>query len=1096
MEVTAVSSKHTRLTLSLAALFGLAAGALAQGTLGTIRGVVTDPSGAVVPSVRIVVTNESTGITRAVQSDATGNYEVVNLIPGSYTVAAEAAGFKRFENKHIGLSIARLVRVDISLELGTPATEVVVKEGAALVETDTANIYTYRFERQVKDLPFNFRTFSGGTGDSGIPVLFTLSSGAFSRGDNTANYTYAGTRSGQQSTAVEGIEIEAPTSGWTMVHMIPSIESVREVKVMPSTLSAQYGRSGNVEIATKSGGNAWHGSLFEYHNNGAVNAKPYFATRRTRATSNAFGGSASGPIVHNKTFFFFVYEGQVDRMPFPIAPNVPTERMRRGDFSRLFDSRGNLIVVKNPFTGQPFPGNVIPSDLLQTPAAAVSKNYQERFFPLPNFGDPDSTSGNWRGVLPLPLLHHELTGRVDHKVSDVNSLFVRVGTKRTFRGQNAGYLPTTGPNDQVRWPYLITASDTHVFRPGLVNEFRYSLNRERNHFRPPLKGLELVKLLGIQGLLSPPDRSAVPSFSVSGFTTVGTWGEGDWRYKTHQFADTLSWIRGRHSFKFGTDVRRRNVNSYSIGDSVYGSFTFNGAFTGYSYADFLLGLPQSSGRLTPNPDVWTHNADFSFFFQEDFKINPKLTLNFGVRYDLQTAYRVDQWLMVNFDPKTGSAVVPTQEVISKIHPLFPKEVPVLTASAAGFPEKLRYADRNNFAPRFGFAYRPFGSTDFVVRAGYGIFTDNLPGGISLGPQGLFSAYESFTNSIVGGKALFQFPNAFGDKPAAPGAQSLSALNPRFKNPYVQQWNLTLEKQLSETLLRASYVGTRSVMLGYRRNINRPAASTTPFSASRRPYPLYYNITYGDNGATQTYNALQLEAEHRMSAGFSLQAGYTWQKSLTDADDAVNPWGPEIEDPYNRVREKGNVAWTPRQRFTLTSIYQLPYGKGRRWLRQGPLALVLGGWQVTGMAAFQTGLFFSPSFSGSDPSNTNWFGGLPDRIGNGNLPASQRLINRWFEATAFAVPPAGSGRFGNCGRNILEGPGEKSVSLGLFKEFPIRERATLRFEVTATNIANHPNFQNPASNISAPGSVGRITGTRSFNDGAGSRTVRFGLRLDY
>jgi hypothetical protein len=1081
--------------LSVAWVLWLVPTVLGQGTLGTIRGVATDPSGAVVPGVKITVGNESTGISKTAETDATGNYEVPNLIPGSYTVTAESAGFKKFENKRVALSISGLVRVDIVLELGQPQTQVTVKEGSTLVETDSANIYTFRSEQQVKDLPFNFRTFGGGTGDSGIPVLFTISSGAYSQGDNTSNFIYAGTRTGQQSTAVEGIQIEAPTSGWTMVHMIPSIESVREVKVQPSTLSAEYARSGNVEIATKSGGNEWHGSLFEYHNNGAVNAKPRFATRRTRTTSNAFGGSISGPVVRNRTFFFFVYEGQIDRTPATLAPTVPTLRMREGDFSRLFDSKGNLIVIRNPFTGQPFVDNVIPPDMLQTAAAQVSRNYQDRFYPNPNYGSPDSTSGNWRGIVPLPLDHHEFSGRMDHKVSDANSMFVRVGTKRTFRGQNAGSLPTTGPNDQVRWPYLIAASDTHVFRPTLVNEFRFSYNRERNHFRPPLKGLELVDLLGIQGLLTPPDRSAVPAFSISGFTTVGTWGEGDWRYKTQQFADTVSWIRGRHTSKFGVDIRRRNVNSYSISDSVYGSFTFNGAFTGYSYADFLLGLPQTTGRVTPNPDVWTHNLDFGFFWQDDFKVTTKLTMNFGIRYDVQTVYRIDDWLMASFDPATGRVLVPNDRAISKIHPLFPKTINVVTSGEAGFPEKLRYADKNNFAPRLGLAYRPFGRADFVVRAGYGIFTDNLPSGIALGPQGLFSASETFTNRIVDGTPLYQFPSPFGQVGAV-GSQSISALNPNFRNPYLQQWNFSIEKELYQTLFRVAYVGTQSVMLGYRRNINRPPASTTPYTADRRPYPQLINVLYGDNGATQTYNGLQFEAERRMAAGLSFQAGYTWQKTLTDADDEGTPWGPQIEDPYNRMRYKANSAWVPRQRLTLNSIYQLPFGKGRRWMQSGPVSHILGGWQISGMAAFQTGLFFSPGFSGSDPSNTNWFGGLPDRIGDGNLPVEQRVITRWFDATAFAVPPAGSGRFGNSGRNILEGPGEKSVNLGLFKEFAVKEHARLRFEATATNVANHPNFLNPAANISAPGSVGTINSTRSFNDGAGYRTVRFGLRLDY
>jgi hypothetical protein len=316
-----------------------------------------------------------------------------------------------------------------------------------------------------------------------------------------------------------------------------------------------------------------------------------------------------------------------------------------------------------------------------------------------------------------------------------------------------------------------------------------------------------------------------------------------------------------------------------------------------------------------------------------------------------------------------------------------------------------------------------------------------------------------------------------------GSVDITAIHPRLVNPFVQHWNLTVEREIVANLgLRLSYIGTRATQLVYGRNINKPPASTQPFAQSRRPYPLYRNITMYENGGSQIYNSFTAEVQRRFSRGLSFQAAWTWAKNLTDADEVgITEGGPTIEDTYNRRRERGNAQFTPRHRFVSNAIWQLPFGKGRTWMNSGgPLDWVFGGWQLSAVYNAQTGEYFTPTFSGPDPSNTQTFGGIPDRIGSGELPAGERSIRRWFDATAFRVPAAGS--FGNSGWNILAGPGRHAANLGVFKTFQPTERVAVRVQATFTNAFNHPNFGAPNTNISAPASAGTITGVQTRDSG--------------
>jgi hypothetical protein len=565
---------------------------------------------------------------------------------------------------------------------------------------------------------------------------------------------------------------------------------------------------------------------------------------------------------------------------------------------------------------------------------------------------------------------------------------------------------------------------------------------------------------------------------------------------TFQFIDQMTWIKGRHTLKWGGEYRPQQYNNFSY--PTFGTYNFTNAHTGFGYSDFLLGLPNTTSRTYVRPPRYARFWFLSGFLQDDFKVSSRLTLSLGLRYEYNRP-AVDKFdTIFNFDPATGSLVVPNEKVLREdVNPLFPGAIPIVTAQQAGFPERsLRRDDRNNFQPRFGFAFRPFANTNTVMRGGYGIFNDDFTADI-FSPLygGPFAVTESFTNSFSGVGPALTFQRPFLERGSL-GAVDITALSEVLPNPYVQQWNFTFEQAIGlGTGLRLSYVGTKSTNLVYGRNINQPPTSTTPFAQSRRPYPQFRNIILRENGGSHIYHALSTEVERKWQGGLSFQAAWTWAKNLTDVDETGGvEGGTTIENTYNRARERGNAQFNPRHRLITTAIWELPFGPGKRFAGSSPvLNQVLGGWQLSGSYVAQTGDFLTPTFSGSDPSNTQTFGGIPDRIGNGNLPTGERSIERWFDASAFAVPPAG--RFGNSGRGIIVGPGRQAAHLGLFKSFPMGERVNLRFQATFTNVLNHPNFDNPVLNISAPGSVARIRSIQG-RDLAGPRTGLIGARLDF
>jgi hypothetical protein len=576
--------------------------------------------------------------------------------------------------------------------------------------------------------------------------------------------------------------------------------------------------------------------------------------------------------------------------------------------------------------------------------------------------------------------------------------------------------------------------------------------------------------------------------------------------RTAQFVNNLTWIRGNHTAKMGVEFRFNRATNFPGGPTFpglqYGVYSFTGAFSRFDYSDFLLGLPQTATRASIAPAINALNTDFAWYFQDDWKISRKLTLNLGVRYDFNPPYHERDGYLFNFVPSLGALVVPNSNVLSDVNPLFPTDlVPVMTASEANQPKSLWKSDKNNFAPRFGFAYRPFVDGRTVVRGGYGIYYDYMTSSLwRVGTGGPFVSQETFINSFSSGSPKFQFPNAFPGGFGSVGVQSFAAIDPDFRTPYIQQWNVTLEHEVKQVGIRASYIGTNSRKLTWRQDINQPAPSTEPFSFDRRPFPGLNSVLMHQNGGTHNYHSLHLTAERKMRNGLHFQAGWTWAKALTDVQsDGDN--GSTPQNSFARLAEYGNTSYIARHRVVGTLMYELPFGPGKSYLSNssGAVKWLTSGWMVSTLFTNESGLYFSPTYNGFDTSGTNITSGRPDRIGDGNLPSGDRDIRGWFDVGAFRVPgdvtgdgrpDVNVGRFGNASPNTLQGPPMVNFDMGLHKQIQISEKFRLVGEATFKNAFNHPIYGLPSTNIRAA-NAGFITSTR-----VGPRSGQLGIRLEF
>jgi len=1074
----------------------LAVSTFGQTTFATLTGTVTDPGGAVVPGANLTATHVESNYRYTAASNDSGNYTIPQLREGAYTLRVQSPGFKESLVQKITLVSLDVRRVNITLEIGAVDTRVEVFASASLIETETARISDSKGANALKTLPMNTRSLWNFIG---------LTPGVVQAGAGSATRRFAGSRANQSDATVDGITISNNIDGTQVSPLVSYIESFEEVRVDMANNTSEFGAIGQVTIISKSGTNQLHGSLFDYYSTPWFRARNPFAAARGTGIRHNPGGAVGGPIVlpkiydgHNKTFFFFSYEtSRGSAVQQLLNPTVPLAPWRAGDFS-------NTTAIRDPFAANaPFPGNRLPANRI----APVSQRIQERFYPLPNTGNTATlVSQNYREQISRPF-DPDLywTSRVDHRFSQKAFVFGRYTWNNAYSRGFEGNLPTIGRLWQIRDTRAFNISYTQTFRPNLINEFRFGYAYNDQPRNGAVNGNEMAKQLGIQGLApNLPDINGILKLSWANIGLTGI-TQTDWRHpgfknNPKQFQEQLSWFRGRHNIKAGGQIGIVRFEDNQAPANLFGNVNFSNRFTNHPYADFLLGIPTTAARAFPQAFINRIRTSYDFFLTDDFKLTSKLTINVGIRYELHPAWSEASGLQSIFDVGTGQIVVPNG-ALGKISPIFPKGyVNVVEAKTLGLPgSTLLKTDRNNWAPRFGAAYRPFGDNT-VVRAGIGIFYDIVPRSVSTGGAPFVVNEPNFTNPTPVPTLLFPqvFPATIGN-PTTIGLPG--AIRSDLRIPFSMQYNFTIEHQRWNTGFRVSYIGTNTRQGEWGYNINQPIPDTRPFFDKPRPFPNYPAITYISNGAGHQYNSLTLEAERRFLNGFSYQLSWVYARDIGDLERGESP-----ENAFDRKREKAVWLDIPTHRVTGNLIYELPFGPGKKYLNGTSRLMrsLAGGWELSAIYSSYSGQFLTPTWTGPDPTGTAFSPNRtpaqvtrrPDALRNGNLSGDARSVNSWFDSTAFRAPVAGS--FGSAAKGVVIGPGSVIVNTGLFKRIDITERVRLRLEITSTNFFNHPNYANPEMNITALANVGVITavGGVSSLDSSGARNFRTGIRLEW
>jgi hypothetical protein len=1077
---------------ALIVLFAIVLHAPAQTPLGTVSGLAVDISGGAVPNAPVTLVNEQTGVKRATTTNSAGAYSFPNLSPGTYKLSAEAKGFRPLETRPFPVEAFRSVRQDLKLEVAAASTEVVVTAtAAAAIQVETPAVGSALQAKQIIELPTNLRSISKNSGDSGlISAIMPLTVPGVVQVGAGAKWLTPGAGASSTKVKVDGIETTFGNFGGPDNVSQPSVEAVEEFTATVLTARAEFGGMGTITSVTKSGTNGFHGGVFWYLRNSATDAKNYFATSKPFQNLHNYGGSVGGPLRRDRTFFFADFDGMRGVAAYFFSPSVPTLGMRQGDFT-------GIATLRNPFTNgtSPLSGNTVLPQYFSPQALKA----QQLLFPLPNYGAANLTSANYRAWFNGPETHRTEEFKLDHNFRAGHSAFLRYSNRKDdyhIPGARSPLPPTTvGTSDNIRRVNFWTLGDVYTIRPNLLNEFRAGVVILVSQSSGDLNGQAVMNQLGIQGL---PDRGStwsLPYLSISGVTgnsinLLNPVNDGH-----AQVADNLSWIRGRHTMKFGIEELSWFDNRFqpnTSGNPILGQYSFTGKFTGNAYADFLLGFPATVTRMEPYRPQYIRARDWAAFAQDDFKATRRLTLMYGLRYEYNgPAYALDDNIF-SFDLATARIVIPSENAKRFITPLFPSTFPLETAAEFGTGRSLRNPDRNNFAPRFGFAYQLTGTGRTVLRGGWGVYyshySGNIPVTMSAGP---FSAVTVSTNNVVNGAPQYSLANPFAIV-GSPGTLALAGVAPHLLNSYTQQYTLSLEHAMTRNLgLRLSYMGSKGTQLPYRRDANQPTASTLTFSSTRRPFPQYANITYSDNGANMLYSAMQAQVHKRFSRGLMFMSTWTWAKEISDTDDTGDfELNTTIENSYDRRRDRGNVYSVPRHQWMNQALYELP-GKGN----------LLGGWQFNLLLNVSGGNWYTPVISGPDPTGTNQTVLRPD-IHAASIPMPKRL-SPWFDPTVFTTPA--SGKWGNAGRGIIEGPGYLLFNLGLQKTVRFERVGALQVVASFQNILNHPNFGEPTAGGSGlfqgqttvnNANGGKITSTHIFPPAGGARTGQLGLRWDF
>ena len=1050
-------------------------------TTGSFSGTVTDPSGAAVVGAKVTVISPQTGLTRTTESSDLGTYQASLLPPGNYEIVVEAAGFQKYTRTDLILLVNQVNRIDVSLIIGTAQQQVAVHGNETTVDTTTPTLSQVFNNRAVTNLPLNGRNFLQLTvlvpgSVPGIPMTQNFT--PTSQGTSSLNLPQVnGLRNQSNNVLLDGTSDNEIFLGEAAA--VPSPDAIQEFSMQTNLYGAEFGRGAGsiVNVVTKSGTDSFHGSLYEYFRNDALDARNYFALARPPLHRNQFGGALGGPIIKKHTFFFVNYDGTRLTEGVTSTGTVPTLLEKDGNFSQ------DAVKPINPATGLPFPNNTIP----MTSWDPVAKNLLQ-FYPDPNVGtnlytSSPSAPNNQDGVL----------ARIDQNISAKDSFFGAYFYQNgnatspfatTFLG--AETIPEFPVKDSWRFQHLVL-SETHVFSSNAVNEFRFGFTRNA------LVGLSaaIPRNATTYGFTFPSTIPInVPQWLVTGLTVDGytDMGPGNNATNVFQYIDILSLTKGRHSMKFGTDIQRYQLNS-DIPSAYNGAYEFTGVVSGNAFADFLLGKPLFFTQGGGNPALYLRATSYNFFGEDSISVTRKLKVTLGLRYELpEWPYDTNNMISA-FRPGEQSKVQPDAPV-GLVYPGDPG-VPRSTVNN-------RYTD---FAPRIGLAWDPTGSGKTSIRAGYGIFYDWIPwhdfSQLQIAPPFSFFPFVSLPNNLAdpyNGTGPFQpglLSVPFSD---IPFPIQYNVVNQHLKTPSAQQYNATVQRQIAPGwLAQVAYVGTAGVHLPNTQDLNQavyiPGQSTPNNIESRRPYgPNFSSILAQTTAWTSRYNGLQMSLQKQLGHGLTFLAAYTYSKTtdtLSTPQAYRNSPGQQNGpvNNYDLSLDRGPAAFDAPNRFVVSYLYELPaYARGSTFAQKG-----LSGWALNGIVAVQSGL----PFTILDPTDTACTGNTNGRaniVGNPSLP--NRSVNEWFNTAAFQPVPT-CGGYGTSTRNMLRGPGLNNWDFAIVKNTRFGERYNVQFRSEFFNLWNHPSFVNPISDITSP-SFGQVLATRPDSE----REIQMVLRFEF
>jgi hypothetical protein len=1038
-------------------LFGLllafAAVGVSQITTGTILGTVTDSSGATISGVKVSVKNIDTNLERSSTTDQFGNYTLSNLPPGVYQLTASAKAFQTQVYQRLELQIQQTARLNIGLQVGSITETVSITAAAPLVDTDNSAQGQVINNKFISELPLNGRNFNSlailapnvSAGVNGGPLQKIL-------GDNIGVWAN-GQRDTNNEWNLDGASMNIGFYNWGA--FIPPIEAIEEFKMQTGMYSAEFGfqAGANVNIMVKSGANRVHGSLFEFVRNDIGDARNYFSETRATLKQNQYGGTFGGPVYlpgiyngKNRTFFFFAYNGTKQRTQSSAQMIFPTDEWKNGNFS-TYSNGSEMTTLIDPLSGDPFPGKQIPLTRFST----VAKNIM-KYWPEPN------RPGMLYNAYKMAAVKHDDNSyivKLDHRFTDSDSMFFRYAEDHRNRPEPE-YIATFYRKVTIDANNGVL-SETHIFSPTTLNDFKISFNHSYLADTGTRDGSDfsVAKDLGLTAVTASGRTAGFPYIYLQGVSAIGD-NTSDPMLQPDdvgQVTDNITMFRGKHNLKAGIDVRHKRSDRWQ-GIDVRGVFNFvhwNEAGTGFSFADLALGLPQYSAISASVSQIRMRNNNIAGYFLDDYKVTPNLTLNLGVRYELQTVISDTRGTVTNFNFNTW------------------KPIPLAAGDAFYSP------DHNNFAPRFGLAWRPFGGNKTVIRAGYGVFYNANLGLalIRLASNAPYATISESYSSVESPINLDTNPFPSMGTVSTSSTPTYSGISPDYRAAVVQARSVNIQHQFNkDTSIEVGYFGNFCYGLDRLSQPNNatPGAGTVQL---RRPHPEYGTVNEVLSDAKSFYNSGTIKVERRVASGLSMLSSYTFSRNIDNSFSSISSQPNDADLPQNSqnlAAERGLSAAHRKHRWVTSATYNLPFGRGQKFLNRGGIVGgIVGGWQLSSLATLQSGPVFGITMSGD---YANQGGGItrPNRVCDGNLSRATRSIYHWFDTDCIQSPAKYS--YGSAGRAFLIGPGMVNLDSSLGKEFSLKERARVQVRLESFNVLNHTNFGQPGTTVGS-NTFGRI-----------------------